>query len=253
VSDKGSDYGDFFGAAPAPPTAPADGGRTAPADRRFGTPAGGGLAAPADPRFGTPSDGRFAAPALPSRFGTLPGEPGASGSVPIQGTPPPPRRSGYADGGSGGQERPPAFLADQPPELVTVSCVLLLVAAATALWLGLTMLTVSSAALGATGGITWRGLLLIVNGVADITLAYYLRRGQSVARILSSLVCAGWMVYWLINTSRASTAFGRLDAGLPSLTGFGMMATAGLMLLVAWAVITGALLWTPSAKDHFRR
>jgi hypothetical protein len=180
-----------------------------------------------------PVAGPLAPPPAPPGIAPPPWQPGPSGS-----------------GGGGHAHRPVA--GGEPPELVVTSCVLLLVAAATAIWVGLTMFTVSASALGSGGGgITWRGLLVLTNGIGDVALAYFVRRGDNPARIVATVVCAGWALYWLINTSKASDAFGRLSGALPGLTGVGMMATLGLLLLTAWALVTGGLLWTPQANEHF--
>jgi hypothetical protein len=150
---------------------------------------------------------------------------------------------------------PPAGGLGDVPALVTVASAFLVIAGVAALWLGLTLVvSVSSlpfAASPAAHGVSVRGWLLLLNGAADLYLPYQLVRGWGPARIMVSVACGWWLLYWLYETSRASRALGALSGDLGNLGGLGFMATLGLLLLAAWAGITGGLLWTQGSSAHF--
>jgi hypothetical protein len=175
---------------------------------------------------------------------------------------------GYGDFFTPGQAQPASPWSTAPavarparvtfvPETVTASAALLLVAAVAALWLGLTMLTVSGAVTTnggpILGGVTWRGVLLVANGCGNVALAYFVRQGVPAARWVTVVVCAGWTLDWLYHATQTTRAFSAVsEVPINGLGSVGAMATLGVLLLAAWAVTAAALLWTSSANEHFR-
>jgi hypothetical protein len=171
--------------------------------------------------------------------------------------------------GSGGPaaDSPGRSATDGVPPLVVAAVAALVMAAVAALWLGLTMIVTvhaaESVARDVTGGaarslggsgFTTRGLLLILNGVANCWLGVQLVRGWSPARVIVTGLCGWWVCYWLYQAARATHAFGQLAGSPFGSFGFGQlafMATVGILLLAGWAAATAALLWTTGSSRHF--
>lgn len=199
----------------------------------------------------TGADGGFFAPPRPADpargqggYGYGPTPPGLSG--------------GPSSGGPGGGHA----VTGGVPAFVAAAAAFLVLAGVAALWLGLAGMVVVNAAHVPVGAGTpvdsfvLRGLFLLGNGAADFYLAYQLVRGQQLARILASVVCGWWVLYWIYQASKASSAFGKASAaarewGLPGMGQVGTVATLGLLLLAAWAGVTAWLVWSPSASKHF--
>jgi hypothetical protein len=123
-----------------------------------------------------------------------------------------------------------------------------------AIWLGLSLLTLVSAFGGDDGTTeaTFDGWFLLLNGVVDIPLAYYLLRRVQAARWLITAICAFWLVYWLYQLTRISGASSVLrDLVGNRFGGLTLMADLGLLLLAGWAAVTGALLWLSGSSRHF--
>ncbi len=197
------------------------------------------------PSASPPDGGYFAAPlpATPAWSGEGYGTPlAAGGAVPV------------------GPTSAAAGPAGVPP-FVAAAVAFLLLAAVAAVYTGLSGLvlvqaTHTSVGGGAPGdGVVARSLLLLVNGAANLYVAWLLVQGQHLGRILASLVCGGWVCYWLYETSRVSSAFGKVShsafGDLVGLGQIGTVATLGLLLLAGWAAVTALLLWMSSASRHF--
>jgi hypothetical protein len=148
------------------------------------------------------------------------------------------------------------------PAFVAAAAAFFVLAGVAALWLGLAGMVVVNAAHVPVGAGTevdsfvLRGLFLLGNGAVDFYLAYQLVRGQQLAKILASVVCGWWVLYWIYQASQASSAFGKASSaarewGLHGLGQVGTVATLGLLLLAAWAGATAWLVWSPSASKHF--
>lgn len=190
--------------------------------------------------------------------------------------PPRPAEPAWGQGGHGYGPTPPASFGGPSsggpvgghavtggvPAFVAAAAAFLVLAGVAALWLGLAGMVVINAAHVPVGAGTevvdsfvLRGLFLLGNGAADFYVAYQLVRGQQLARILASVVCGWWVLYWIYQASQASSAFGKMAAS-PLASGFGIgqvgtVATLGLLLLSAWAGVTAWLVWSPSASKHF--
>jgi hypothetical protein len=142
-----------------------------------------------------------------------------------------------------------------PPALVVSAVTSLVIAGVAALWLGMAMLTLSSAfGAGFGNGFSGRGVFLLVNGGVNLALVPVLLRGVEWAQWAATAVTAWWVLYWAYQLTRATQAFH--DLGVASV-GFGleritMMTSLGLLLLIGWAAATAALLWLPDGKRHFR-
>lgn len=192
-------------------------------------------------------DGGYFATATPSTFAAP--HVGAPGYGPTPGVP------------GGSDPRPPLPVPGGPTSLptpVVISAAFLLLAGVGALWSGLTVLvslnSLPFAASPVGDSLNLRGWLLLLNGAGNLYLAFQLLRGWNPARVLTTVVCGWWLLYWLYQTSQASRAFGEL-MGSPfgNLGGLGFMITLGLLLLAGWAAATAGLLWLPGVSPHFNK
>jgi hypothetical protein len=143
---------------------------------------------------------------------------------------PPPPPSGPPSGGFfGGPVQPPVPqygyvgtppVAQRPaagprtPELVTVSCTLLGVFAAV--------------------------------GVFTAAMIVLLRQGNAMARVITSVICGLWTLYWF----KRLWDLGNVSAG----ESFGSIVHLGELFLLGLAVasaLPAVLLWRPSTSSHF--
>lgn len=145
------------------------------------------------------------------------------------------------------------------PELVTVAATLLAVFAAVGLYTAAAISSVSSslsALTSAGGGTTGDASLHLGSyaliwgfcGVVDLGLAYFIRQGNAMARIATSLVCAGWALYWLRDLLEISGAKTAAMTGLSPIVG--VVELLVLCLAVASA-LPAVVLWLPSTGRHF--
>jgi hypothetical protein len=156
---------------------------------------------------------------------------------------------------------------DDVPAFVLVAATVVLLIGVAAGWTGAMALSVIHAFAGAareagvvgaglpTGQVGVRGVILLLNGCANLVLAYYLVRGRSAARWAVSGVCTWWLLYWLYEVAQAQRASAQLTS-TPVFGTFGQVgltASVGMMLLAALATVTVGLLWMASSSPHFAR
>lgn len=152
----------------------------------------------------------------------------------------------------------PASVGGRTPELVVVACTLLVVFAAVGLYVAAAISSLSSLVGGVSNGagdgsssphLGSYALIWGFCGVVDLGLAYFLRQGNPVARIATSLVCAGWTLYWLHGlVSIATKSTFAAGVGLGPIVGVAELLLFGLAVASA---LPAAVLWLPSTKDHF--
>lgn len=85
-------------------------------------------------------------------------------------------------------------------------------------------------------------------GVVDLGLAFFIWQGNQLARIATSLVCAGWALYWLHALLEVSGAKTAAVPGLSSIVGVAELLLLGLAVVSA---LPAAVLWLPSTGRHF--
>lgn len=144
-----------------------------------------------------------------------------------------------------------------PPLWVVAAATVLVLTGAAAGWLATTAVVALQAVGGAIDGegVLVKALLLLLNAVANLAVAYQLLRGSELARWLTAAVCTWWTGYWLWQTSKVSEATGTM-AATPFLEGMGQvgtMLTLGLLGLASLAATTAGVLWHPSTRGHFGR
>lgn len=160
----------------------------------------------------------------------------------------------------GGGAPPPAPVPTrdgEPPLWVVAAATVLALTGLAAGWFAITVVVALQAVGAAVDGesVLVRALLLLLNGVANLVIAYQLLRGLAVARLLAAAGCAWWVGYWLWQTSKVSEATGAM-AATPFLSGLGQvgtMVTLGLLGLAGLAAATAGVLWHPTAQRHFTR
>jgi hypothetical protein len=200
----------------------------------------------------------FAAPTSPP---PLTSPYGYSAPAPAPGT----AYTGFGAPGTGftapGSARMPARVsANRVPEPVTVACTLMGVFASIGAFTVLVVIMLSSGSssgadtsasssgtgigIGAIYAVLWGG-----SGFINAALIVYLRRGNAVARIVTSVISGLWVVYWLhllVEIMGRGTSDGIID--LSSLAHVGELLMLGLTIASA---LPAALLWWGSAKEHF--
>jgi hypothetical protein len=204
------------------------------------------MSVPPPPPSGPPSGGFFGGPVQPpvSQYGYAAPAPDVAGYGPAAtfGTPPV-------------AQRPAA--GPRTPELVTVSCTLLGVFAAVGVFTVIVVLVLSSyndssassdggvsltnIGLGAIYGVLWGG-----SGFINAAMIVLLRQGNAMARVITSVICGLWTLYWF----KLLWDLGNVSAG----ESFGSIVHLGELFLLGLAVasaLPAVLLWRPSASSHF--
>lgn len=144
------------------------------------------------------------------------------------------------------------------PELVTVACTLLGVFAAIGVFTVIVVMdlaahsdpsadtsgggiSLTSIGVGAMYGLLWGG-----SGFINAAMIVLLRQGNAAGRLIISVICGLWTLYWLKVLWDLSNAPG---AGF-----LGPIVHLGELLLLGLAVasaLPAVLLWRPSATQHF--
>lgn len=149
------------------------------------------------------------------------------------------------------------------PEPVTVACTMLGVFAAVGVY---TLVVVLALAHGGTGGsgdggasdstVSFTGVSLGLlygvlwggSGVINAVAVVYLRRGNPMARIVTSAICGLWAAYWLRYLVKLGSLGGSDVFFVGTLVHLGELLLLGLATASA---LPAVLLWRGSAKAHF--
>jgi hypothetical protein len=178
---------------------------------------------------------------------------GYTAQVPVSG--------GYSPGATfGAPPVPPRPAAASPrtPEAVTISATLLAVFAAIGVYTLIAVIVLSSDSastssdsgsstdigLGAIYAVLWGG-----SGFINAAMIVLLRQGNSMARVVTSVICGLWTLYWLRYVYKLANA-----EGATSFFFVGSIVHLGELLLLGLAVasaLPAVLLWRPSTSDHF--
>lgn len=150
----------------------------------------------------------------------------------------------------------PAFAAPARPragvpEIVAVAYTLLAVFAALGLYLAISIVSWTSQLSDLGGDSGGNGLAEFCyggSGVLGLALVYFLRAGAPAARLVAAALASCWGVYWLYELVRFSGEVGGLSGAFGAV---GAIGTLGGLLVVASSFAIPALLWTPSATEHF--
>jgi len=138
------------------------------------------------------------------------------------------------------------------PETVAISCTLLAVFGVIGIFVALAVASIQSDLSDFSGdsssGSGSTEFFFGGGGVLALVLVHFVRAGKQAARAAAALLSGAWGVYWLYELTRSSGGGSIIDSGLGA-TGV-VVTLAGLTLVAACALI-GALLWTPSARQHF--
>jgi hypothetical protein len=144
------------------------------------------------------------------------------------------------------------------PEAVTVACSMLGVFAAIGVYTLIAVLTLSGGtdsgssdgttsitgvSLGVLYGVLWGG-----SGLINAAAIFYLRQGNALARLVTSVICGLWAAYWLRYLVKLAHVSGSTVFVAGSLVHLGELLLLGLAVASA---LPAALLWRPSAKAHF--
>jgi hypothetical protein len=143
------------------------------------------------------------------------------------------------------------------PEPVTVACTLLGVFAAIGAFTVIAVVLLSSGSSGSSGsgtssasdiglgalyGVLWGGSAFINTG-----LIVFLRQGNALARVITSVVCGLWSLYWLhVLYQLTNATAGSLFAG--PLVHLGELLLIGLAVAAA---LPAVLLWRGTGHRHF--
>jgi hypothetical protein len=153
-----------------------------------------------------------------------------------------------------------ASTGDRTPELVVVACTLLGVFAAIGLYVAAAVVAVSSSmatlanglepgSASSTPHVGTYGIIWGLCGAVDIALLVFIRRGDALTRIVASVVCGGWTIYWLhllLKATQVSSAAAAVGAG--------SIVSVLELLLVGMAVasaLPAVVLWLPTSRPHF--
>ncbi len=204
------------------------------------------------PPPGPPAGGFFGGPVQPPIQPSVP-QYGFAAPAPVFGGYTPPATVGAPPATS----RTPA--GPRTPEPVTVACSLLGVFAAIGAFTVLAVLMLSSGSgssssgssssaasdigIGAVYALLWGG-----SGFINVALIVFLRQGNAMARILTSVVCGLWALYWL------KLLFDLSNAGDSSILVLGSIVHLGEILLIGLvvaSVLPAVLLWRGSSQEHF--
>ncbi len=137
------------------------------------------------------------------------------------------------------------------PELVIVACPLLGVFAAIGLYVAVAASSLGSLASTDSGdgirtsvyAVTW-GL----SGALNVVLLIAIRNGSQLGRVVTSILCGAWTVYWLhylvklLGAATETAFFGGSVVGLAELL---------LVTMAAVPVLPAVVLWLPSSRQHF--
>lgn len=144
------------------------------------------------------------------------------------------------------------------PESVTVACSMLGVFAAVGVYTLIAVLTLSGGSDGASSdgttsitglslgmlyGVLWGG-----SGVINAAAIFYLRQGNAMARVVTTIICGLWAAYWLRYLVKLANVSGSTVFVAGSLVHLGELLLLGL---AAASTLPAVLLWRPSAKAHF--
>ena len=144
------------------------------------------------------------------------------------------------------------------PEAVTVACSMLGVFAAIGVYTLIAALTLSGGSdststdgatsitgvsLGVLYAVLWGG-----SGLINAAAIFYLRQGNAMARLVTSVICGLWAAYWLRYLVKLANVSGSTVFVAGSLVHLGELLLLGLAVASA---LPAALLWRPSAKAHF--
>jgi hypothetical protein len=147
---------------------------------------------------------------------------------------------------------PKAVAAAGRPELVIVACTLLAVFAAFGLYVAAAASSLSSLAnFASSDGAPSTGIYVVtwgLSGALNIALLIAIRNGSQLGRIVTSILCGLWTLYWLhylvktVGASSETAVIGGSIVGLAELF---------LVAMAAVAALPAVVLWLPSSKRHF--
>jgi hypothetical protein len=139
------------------------------------------------------------------------------------------------------------------PELVTVAYTLLAIFASGGLLVALMLASVFADIHAAGGGGNSAGTELVYggSGLVGVVLILALRKGAKGAQVGATVLAALWTLYWCytaISVWGSAAGSGYVSG---SLRATGTVGSLAMVAFLAASGAVGALLWTPSAKQHF--